>query len=238
MPSSDSEISVLFYRSADAATSDAAGERVVVTLALSNHSLGSGAAVATYRLDNHNASATAAWEAMGRPDYPSRAQLSALRKAAELAPFEITLLSATPVGSTLTLSHSLALPSLVLSHGCSARLAAQPPPPPKRLTLRPFNATSETDACVALSWRASAAQHACVRSYTVEHSPNGGSFVLANSNDFIFEAFTHAQPNVVAPNGCYRVAAVDYWGQRGSWVTTCLPTLGNMISPYAYSVVL
>ena len=62
-------------------------------------------------VDRQHGSALAAWEAMGKPDFPSREQQEALRKAAELGPPEIRPLArANPSTLTLTLApQSLAL---------------------------------------------------------------------------------------------------------------------------------
>ena len=53
----------------------------------------------------------AAWEAMGKPDFPSREQQEKLRKAAELGPPEIRRLSA---ANPSTLALTLAPQSLAL----------------------------------------------------------------------------------------------------------------------------
>jgi xylan 1,4-beta-xylosidase len=62
-------------------------------------------------VDRQHGSALAAWEAMGKPDFPSREQQENLRKAAELGPPEIRPLSAAnPSTIELTLApQSLAL---------------------------------------------------------------------------------------------------------------------------------
>ena len=64
-----------------------------------------GAGEARIRLvDPERGSALAAWEAMGKPDFPSRTQQEALRKAAELGPPELRPLPLTnPAKLTLTL---------------------------------------------------------------------------------------------------------------------------------------
>ena len=62
-------------------------------------------------VDRQHGSALAAWEAMGKPDFPSREQQENLRKAAELGPPEIRPLAA-PSAATIELS--LAPQSLVL----------------------------------------------------------------------------------------------------------------------------
>ena len=62
-------------------------------------------------VDPQHGSALAAWEQMGKPDFPSREQQEALRKAGELGPPELRTVSGVSP-STLTLSlapHSLAL---------------------------------------------------------------------------------------------------------------------------------
>ncbi len=62
-------------------------------------------------VDRQHGSALAAWEAMGKPDFPGREQQEALRKAADLGPPEIRPLArANPSMLTLTLApQSLAL---------------------------------------------------------------------------------------------------------------------------------
>ena len=62
-------------------------------------------------VDPQHGSALAAWEAMGKPDFPSREQQETLRKAAELGPPEIRPLPhANPSTLELTLEpQSLAL---------------------------------------------------------------------------------------------------------------------------------
>ncbi len=64
-----------------------------------------GAAQARIQLvDPEHGSALGAWEAMGKPDFPSRAQQETLRKAAELGPPELRPLPLTnPAKLTLTL---------------------------------------------------------------------------------------------------------------------------------------
>ncbi|MGO8787422.1 MAG: GH39 family glycosyl hydrolase [Terriglobia bacterium] len=68
-------------------------------------------------VDPQHGSALAAWEAMGKPDFPTREQQATLRKAAELGPAQIRSLSpANPSTLTLTLSpHSLALVEISIS---------------------------------------------------------------------------------------------------------------------------
>jgi xylan 1,4-beta-xylosidase len=62
-------------------------------------------------VDRNHASALAAWEAMGKPDFPTREQQDALRKSAELVPPEIRPL---PDVRPATLSLTLAPDSLAL----------------------------------------------------------------------------------------------------------------------------
>lgn len=183
------------------------------------------ATIATYQLDLRHSSTSAAWEAMGKPVYPSRAQLATLRQSAQLAPIRITRLSAealTVGRDGLVLRYALELPALHLSHICSFALVSKVPPRPEHLTLRTFDATSDTDATVVLSWQVGVGQHSCIRSYVVQHAVNAGAYSRANTEDFIFESFTHRQQAQVA-QGCYRVAAVDYWGQVGSVASECIP---------------
>jgi xylan 1,4-beta-xylosidase len=55
-------------------------------------------------VDRNHGSALAAWEAMGKPAFPSREQQDSLRKAAELGPPEIRALPETrPATLSLTL---------------------------------------------------------------------------------------------------------------------------------------
>ncbi len=64
-------------------------------------------------VDRNHGSALTAWEAMGRPDFPSLEQQSSLRRAAELPPAEIRKF---PPDGRVTLSlppHSLALVTIV-----------------------------------------------------------------------------------------------------------------------------
>ena len=56
--------------------------------------LGSGGITRIQIVDPHHGSALAAWEAMGKPDFPSREQQENLRKAAELDPPDIRPLPA------------------------------------------------------------------------------------------------------------------------------------------------
>eukprot|EP00966_Prymnesium_polylepis_P222619 5150011-Prymnesium_polylepis.1 len=169
---SQAEVSVLLYRSADTRAADADTKDATVAITLTNGSFDDNTTVATYRLDMRHASATAVWDAMGRPEYPSRAQLAALRQSAELAPIHVQRISeaALAPGGALTLRHTLELPALHLSHVCAGSLAVNIPPKPQQLMLRAFNATSETDAFVVLSWQAGAGQHACIWSYVVHHA--------------------------------------------------------------------
>ena len=48
--------------------------------------LAAGARATVWRLDENHGNAVAAFDQMGRPDFPSRAQIAALRKAGEMAP--------------------------------------------------------------------------------------------------------------------------------------------------------
>lgn len=48
--------------------------------------LAAGAHATVWRLDENHGNAVAAFDQMGRPDFPSRAQIAALRKAGEMAP--------------------------------------------------------------------------------------------------------------------------------------------------------
>ena len=50
--------------------------------------LAAGAHATVWRLDENHGNAVAAFDQMGRPDFPSRAQIAALRKAGEMAPPE------------------------------------------------------------------------------------------------------------------------------------------------------
>ena len=50
--------------------------------------LAAGARATVWRLDENHGNAVAAFNQMGRPDFPSRAQIAALRKAGEMAPPE------------------------------------------------------------------------------------------------------------------------------------------------------
>ena len=80
-----------------------------VTLLLNG--LGSGGVSRIQIVDPHHGSALAAWEAMGKPDFPSREQQEELRKAAELGPPEIRPL---PAANPSTLELTLAPQSLAL----------------------------------------------------------------------------------------------------------------------------
>jgi xylan 1,4-beta-xylosidase len=80
-----------------------------VTLLLNG--LGSAGVSRIQIVDPHHGSALAAWEAMGKPDFPSREQQEELRKAAELGPPEIRPL---PAANPSTLELTLAPQSLVL----------------------------------------------------------------------------------------------------------------------------
>jgi len=80
-----------------------------VTLRLT--SLGNGGLFHIQTVDPHHGSALAAWEAMGKPDFPSREQQEMLRKAAEIGPPEIPPL---PSANTSTLELTLAPQSLAL----------------------------------------------------------------------------------------------------------------------------
>jgi len=80
-----------------------------VTLLLNG--LGNGGVSKIQIVDPHHGSALAAWEAMGKPDFPSREQQEKLRKAAELEPPEIRPL---PPGNTSTLDLTLAPQCLAL----------------------------------------------------------------------------------------------------------------------------
>ncbi len=68
-------------------------------------------------VDREHGSALAVWEAMGKPDFPSREQQEKLRKAAEISPPEIRPLPrSNPSTLTLTLApQSLALIELAIS---------------------------------------------------------------------------------------------------------------------------
>jgi len=217
------ELSVLLYRSADAEDATPGTVPTTVTITLSPVPFHGNATIATYMLNGHHGGATAAWEAMGRPSYPTPSQICKLRQAARLAPVAIThVTGATMVADGgLTLRHSLDLPAVHLSHVCSSALASQPPPPVERLVLRAAHATSQTDATVVLSWQ-SGAGHGCVRGFVVLHSATrGGSYVQVNEGYDVFLSFTHAQQGE-APQGCYRVVAVDYWGHQGAFAWSCL----------------
>ncbi len=84
-------------------------------------------------VDPQHGSALAAWEAMGKPDYPSRAQQEALRKAAELGPPELLPLPHTnPAKLTLTLApQSLALVEISI-HSSGRRDSRTVPTPHSR----------------------------------------------------------------------------------------------------------
>jgi xylan 1,4-beta-xylosidase len=58
---------------------------------------------AIWTVDRHHGSPLATWEAMGQPDFPSRAQQQVLRQAAQLPPPEIEALAADNPTVTLTL---------------------------------------------------------------------------------------------------------------------------------------
>jgi xylan 1,4-beta-xylosidase len=62
-------------------------------------------------VDRQHGSALAAWEAMGKPDFPSREQQATLRKAADLGPPEIRIL---PAGNPSTIELNLTPQALAL----------------------------------------------------------------------------------------------------------------------------
>jgi hypothetical protein len=183
---------------------------------------------------------------MGRPTYPSPSQLTQLRDAAELAPIRVQLLPVTKPLSTLSVNASMSGPSLHLTHVCAAALAEAPPPAPTRLALFPTAATTLTRPEVVLRWETSAGTRrrqatsagwrmppssttsACVRTFEVQHRLNVGGetdWVRVSERDFVFEAYTHSQPAAAvssAPVGCYRVRAIDYWGQAGPFAQACV----------------
>ena len=68
---------------------------------LSFNGVAAGAEARIQIVDRTHGSALDAWLAMGKPDFPTRAQQEALRKAAQLAPPQVRSLTANSLGFML-----------------------------------------------------------------------------------------------------------------------------------------
>jgi L-iduronidase len=198
----DDEVAVLCWHCRD---EPGPGEPVTFDLALSGLPFDE-AALAHYRVDDACATPFGRWNAQGRPDHPSPAQLAELRAVQELdhdgEPRHLE------TGDGLSLSVDVPRPGVHLLH-----LHADPggePAPPDGVRVDAYRGLHRPD--VVCSW---AAPDRRVATYEVLRAEDSdGPFRRINDVDLVATAYTHS-PGTFEPDGYYAVRAVDYWGRTG-----------------------
>lgn len=206
----DGQIAVLVYNSRDKIM---ASGITPVTLRLEELPFDT-AMLAHYRIDEAHNDPFSVWEAQGAPAFATPEHYAAMRAAQEIAlveePREVSV-----EDGILTLTFDLPLPgvSLVL-------ISAKPADPPSKVTgLRAERYEGMTGAEeILLIWNA--LESRAVRTYEVLQAPTpAGPFTRINKPDQLDATFLHIADDV---SGCYRVRAVDYWGQRGEALEICV----------------
>ena len=156
-----------------------------------------------YRIDQEHGNPSALFDPARDGPYPSAAKIAAMREAAEPAARSLGAVGAGRVHVALTEA------SVVLVHACArhAGSGAAAATVPSHLRV---NATT-TAGQVFLRWTHPPSR--CVATYVVEYAAAaGGAFKRINAADTILGAHVHAG----TASGCFRVAAVDYWGVRSA----------------------
>eukprot|EP00051_Salpingoeca_urceolata_P016796 m.225227 g.225227 ORF g.225227 m.225227 type:complete len:667 (+) comp18783_c1_seq10:2107-4107(+) len=201
------ELAVLVYNSDD--SSNANGTTNLTLNLVDVPSSLSDAAVAVFHLDNTHGSAYSAWQAMGRPTYPSAAQFATLRKAMEI-PMALSVLKTLPAEP---LHLEVALPGVALVHACAKTYPEPEAPTGVRLHRTPTKTPPE----ILVRWQEPPQR--CVKTYVVQFMPQqDASPSRVNANDTIFTGFLHAmtadQAHAASNQPCYAVTTVDYFGRE------------------------
>eukprot|EP01045_Picozoa_sp_COSAG04_P001115 COSAG04_NODE_34_length_34523_cov_40.302446_29_plen_589_part_00 len=208
-----SSAAVLLYSSQDsqAAPPDA---RTAVSLTLANlpptMAAGKGAAAALFLLDDAHGNALAAWEAQGRPLFPSAADFAQMRAASEIAmapgypkPLDRLRHAADDGPSAATASIAMRTPAVALLHVCAQQGT---PPPPVNVSVH----VTPTPGTVLVKWQDSSR---CVATFIIERSTEkDGTYQRVNGVDTVWLSFIHASGPAARGPGCYRVRTKDYWG--------------------------
>jgi L-iduronidase len=199
----DDQIAVLIYNSRDKIMTSGT---TPIILRLEGLPFAQGMLV-HYRIDEGHSDPFSVWEAQGAPIFPTPEQYTEMRAAQEIALLEEPREVSAEDGA-LTLAFDLPLPgvSLVL-------FSAKPADPPgKAMGLRVERYEGMTgEEEILLIWNALDTR--ILRTYEVLRAPTPeGPFTRINGPDQLDAAFLHVADSV---SGCYRVRAVDYWGQAG-----------------------
>ena len=208
-----SSSAVLLYSSQDsqAAPPDA---RTAVSLTLANlppaMAAGKGAAVALWMLDDAHGNALAAWEAQGRPLFPTAADFAQMRAASEIAmapgypkPLDRLRHAADDGSSAATASIAMRTPAVALLHVCAQQGT---PPPPANVSAH----VTPTPGTTLVKWQDSSR---CVATFIIERSAEkDGTYQRVNVADTVWLSFIHAGGPAARGPGCYRVRTKDYWG--------------------------
>lgn len=195
------DVALLVYHSRDTIMASGS-ERVELAL---RGLAGDSALVAHYRIDDAHGDPYVLWETAGAPDEPDSDLLARMREQHEL-----TLLAephAVDVsGGVVELTFDLPLPAVSL-----ILLLQQPVAPPAAVTglrVERYGSTQGVEN-VLLAWEYDPTP--ARRTYIIEHSPTAdGPFERVNPVDVVSAAYL-----IPGAAGCYRVYALDYWGQRG-----------------------
>ena len=190
-----------------------------------------------FQIDDGHGNPRATWSSFGGAanPYPTPAQFVALRASAELSLLASGPVTPAPIGpdghdAGLNLSVTLPQPGVALLHICLLKTDALPAPPAKVGQVLLRATPTKAPPTTFVRWAPASAR--CLAGYDVVAAPStagpAGPYTSVaaaaaaagggGGGGSLFAYYVHAQSELAAvPAGCFKVRAVDVWGQAGEW---------------------